>query len=1041
MFRESQKAGKKSQRYEQVTDDYGLTGITSEMRRSSHKKIVRESYKGVRVSRPEFSVNKEDIKRGIKIYTGQEALSRSRHTISSDRNGERRSKVESFSPGNNWQEQNKSYNRNSQRKSLATSREIKVKIRQGKRSVSRNNQMPRGVVTSLGGYLSNNLPKGMVESINPQENSKKKVSIGGMLRNSRGRREYGRVTESITRGKNSRMPSRSGSSLKHEVKIRSISRSRNLMNLDEYCTRIERESRYVNGSISNERESRLHQNKIETLMNNLQRIKKTPSKPMNNDYYAMGNEQSKRGIPRNRVQTRNQPRSAKLSEKELRRIRNMFPFNQVWFWDMTSKSQENNLKKHNPALLNKLKIPVQILISKVKQSDHITDSKIINLSRDRIEDTFADKKIKFGNVIESKAKCRPFDQEIKMGGYSRDEEYEEQPKSGGRRPNPENREVKGGYVRGRGQKEFEDDSFGNVDFNKRRQNHEFKNINFRDKRDYNRVSHQETPKTHGFSNRTRSQVRIRNKQRNYNNKNFVHVNRKVIMNGSGRKYDQDQRSNRQINNRLRPYQQPASTYYSQRNIPQVQRRESSSRRVYLDNLRIGDNQREDDDFDDYYEEVDPPIRRNYHNKVASKNAQSRGYGHHNQPNIISKSQPEDQVFVDTIQINKDSDEESIDDDYYEEKDGRRKIKLQNNFRNRSRKGYEQSKRNPVKQIKKESETVYVDNIQIQRDSKESEDVDDDYYEERDVNRRIKLQNNFRNRQKKNHQQVKRNLPRQVERDSNKVYVDNIQIQRDSKESEDVDDDYYEERDTWRKNQKVAGQSKQSEIKQHSYFKRNGHVNHGRQDSPPRTFVDNINIKRDSREAEDDYGDDYFEERDSWNQKKEKSKAKNVFESSFVNSNIRSKESSGVQYNQSSNLGPALSSRFQSFAPHSKQGSRVHYGNSGKVNVHYAQVESKNEMSPDPQVTSRETKGPVYYNNSGKKQRKDDQKTNYTSSTYHNSQYDQSKSKKKPNVQFNNPYSAQIFTNEQTYVKNNSIKKMNERQNTYTDYYQTNKQRF
>jgi hypothetical protein len=538
-----------------------------------------------------------------------------------------------------------------------------------------------------------------------------------------------------------------------------------------------------------------------------------------------------------------------------------------------------------------------------------------------------------------------------------------------------------------------------VDFNRRRKNHEFDNVNFRDKREYNKVSQkretnqkyarrknknvQQQPK------RIRSQVRIRNKQRNYGDKNFVHVNTKVKLNDYG--INNYPGSNRHItqNNRSRKYVQHSgpSNYYSQRNIQPVRHNKQSPKKIYLDNLRIQKDPQEDDFDDEYFEERDPPFRRNINKKVAVKNTQYNNRNNYYKPQIISKHKPTEEVYHDTIIVNKDSEEEDYDDDYFEEKDAKRRLKIQSSFRQRA--------------------------------------------------------------QNKNNRQIPqnpRNPPRRTDTESEEVYHDEIQIARSSKDrSEDYGDEYFEERDShgWKQRNKIGVHSKPSEIKQHNYFSKKGAVNHNRQDSPERAYVDKIEIRKDSRE-EEDFDDDYFEERDSWKNRNKREKEKrndNVFNSNYGNSNVNSKVSSGYRTGNNSGMrskGDIISGRFNSFAPTSKQGSRIQYTDSFGPEVHYAQVESKTEMSPDPQISSRETKGPVHYNTISN--RKDDKKTEYTSSTYHNSQYN-SKSKKKEEVQFNNPYSAQIFTNEKTYVQNNKKNKNNKRQNTFTDYYQTDRQRF
>ena len=1083
-----------------VNDDYGLggTGITNNMRRSSHKKITKNLGRGIRYQRPEFSVEKEDNRRGIKVYEGQEA--RSRQSMSSERKNF--SGHENYSP-NKWTSFKRKNMTESGGNSLKFSTEVKVKIRPGKRRESNQKssytRRTGQAVNSLGGYLERRIGGGLVKSIDVSKTIPKKVNINQMInggRESRWGGKSGRLVESITKETSRRRGSRSGSSLKHEVKVRSISRSRNLISLDEYCNRIERESRYTKGKSQKEDERSFHsQRKIETLMSNLQKIKTKPvEKPMNNDYYALGHSRKQQRQFQKGGENQSRKREYRISESRLRHIRQMFPFNQVWFWDLSSSDQQKRLMKSNSKLLKDLKIPVEILISKVKQSDHVVDSKIINLSRDKITDSFADKHIEFSGEIKAERRpmCTLIQHVMGPGDDEEDVKFTERPIKANFPKNENWEEEMKGAPMGKGKKEFEDDDFSDFNFNRRREKQGFDKVGFKDRRNYNKPKevnvgsrlppqpkgefteqvtsgrrnmnprrgergvgsrnvggrrHGERKvqrpanvlisKNNGYyaknnargldksksqnrsANQFKNQVRIRKKTRDYTDKNFVKVNRKVLDNRSTQNNQRNfQTTNWNANSR--------ADYFGQSNSQRFVNRPTNSN--YFSNQNFGSNRR---------------------------------------------IQPEkNKIYIDRINVEKDQNEsEDFDDDYFEERDPRFKKKVASSNQKFLQKLPSNNQKRNIKKRVESPEQVYVDEVVIQKDSEE-EDYGDEYFEERDARKRGNRRKNQRrppqglqNKRIQGREEQKRGS-RNNPRSSEEVYHDEIQIMRSSKDvtDEDFGDDYFEERDshTWKQKQKVF-LNKTKEGMKANYFKNGQHVNHKREDSPDRVYVDTLHIPKD--ENEEDYDDDYFEERDSDTWKKKKidfpSKAKqsqfkkrdsgpkNLFKTPYESSEVgyNSKVSSGVRQTEEmssrENSAYLLSGRFKSFAPQSLTNTA---GNSrvrgNEVETHVAYIESKNEMSPDPHVTNREMKGPnqELYGNLSAKQ------TQYTSSTYHNSQYDLSNTKRKPGMKFNNPYNAQIFTDEQSYIQNNKVRtkrqiNQTKKGNTFTDYYQTNRQRF
>ena len=125
----------------------------------------------------------------------------------------------------------------------------------------------------------------------------------------------------------------------------------------------------------------------------------------------------------------------------------------------------------------------------------------------------------------------------------------------------------------------------------------------------------------------------------------------------------------------------------------------------------------------------------------------------------------------------------------------------------------------------------------------------------------------------------------------------------------MDDDYFEERNShgWKNQPKIHlnKKSQNSEIKK-NYFKNGQRVNHNRQDSPERTFVETIEIQ--NNEEDEDFNDDYFEEREShdWKNKKDDNQNNHNNQNVFVNSGV------------------SASSKFRSFAPNSKNNSNISY---------------------------------------------------------------------------------------------------------------------
>ena len=1059
------------------------------MRRSSHKKISKNLSRGVKVTRPSFSVENEDKKRGIYVYTGEEARSRSRQTLSSDKyhNGSA-SKIESFSPNSNLRNRNSRIRTSNQ--PLSYSREIKVKVRQSRPEIGKKPiHSSRNMLSSMGEYLENRIPKKEITRQNP-----KKVNITGMInpRESQ-KRSTTRFARSIHKEVSSRMASRSGSSLKHEIKIRSISRSRNFLNLDEYCNKIERESRFNSTSMDN-RESRKHQNKIKTLVKNLKKLKEKPvEKTLNSDYYSLG-----KGRPRGR----NPPREVKkswgiqrtgISESQLRNIRKMFPFNQVWFWDLSTEKQHHRIKQNNSDLLRKLKIPVQVLISKVKQSDHITDSKIISPKHHDVQTKrgFFQKRGEVEVKGQRPPECKILN-DVPIGQDEEDQDFGEFKKNERFQVNhgyddeeiEEMEEMKGGHIGG-GKKEFSDNNFGHINFKNKKKESRFNNIGYKDQKHFQqkmKTSHQpeiiqctqaqnpgnysnnnvyqknnyrderynysrnfgqrsnrvivgaqqneKRPKNgtrtnpyqssrnirnNGSSLRERNQVKIRNKTRDYKEKNFIHVNKKVIMgkNNSRNNYYPKRANNIDTQrNKSREQGRIVRNGNKYSNFSNHRQNEQSSKRIYLDNIKINRNSKESDDFDDdYFEEK---------NKIQVENNRQ------NHANYVSRNRnPGNGRFNKTIQA---------------------------------------KKRNQIS-----PEKIYIENLNINKDS-ESEDYGDEYFEEKGIKKQESKKKYAKNYQsgskidrKQNINVGRRPVQQNLQNSSEEVYHEMVDIQRSSKDiTEDhMDDDYFEERNShgWKNQPKIHlnKKSQNSEIKK-NYFKNGQRVNHNRQDSPERTFVETIEIQ--NNEEDEDFNDDYFEEREShdWKNKKDDNQNNHNNQNVFVNSGVsasskfrsfapNSKNNSNISYNE----------RFESFAPKNKTISKDAINdrfNSFGPNMNHrnntctytVQVESRNDMPENEIQTNRETKGEEVYYKSGSKQNRSEKKTNYTSSTYNSSKNNTNNFKQEKRINFNNPYHAQIFTDQKTYTESNS-KRYNSRnmnsnsKNTYSDYYQRSQKRF
>ena len=1007
------------------------------MRRSSHKKFSKKLRGGVKVTRPSFSIEKEDKTKGIHVYTGEEA--RSRHTLSSDKYYQGSgSKIDSYSPNSNIR--NKNFGNRINNPSLSFSREIKVKVRQS-RYQEGNTSMGRsgGLLSSMGEYLEKRIPQ---SEIKPQKS--RKVNIGGMINQKRSsnQRPVTRFARSIHKEVSSKMASRSGSSLKHEIKIRSISRSRNFLNLDEYCHKIERESRYNSNSMD-QRESRQHQNKIKTLVMNLKKLKQKPvEKKLNSDYYSLGN---------NRKWMSNRPKETikssridppRLSESQLRNIRKMFPFNQVWFWDLSSDKQHLKIKQNNSNLLKKLKIPVQVLISKVKQSDHITDSRIISPRNQEIQTKrgFYSKR----EGVEVKGTLPPQCKVINDFpiGNNQDDDFEVFEKNKGYQVNhdydEEIEEMKGARLGG-GQKEFSDNNFEHINFNQKKRESHFDDVGYKDKNHGQKVNNSKYSKrsqfgqasypsnyssnniykksnyqdkrynysknyrqnpeivvgsrvnkrqqtnvnrapyqssrniqNNGSSLRIRNQVKIRNKTRDYKEKNFIHVNKKIIMGSSNSKNNYYPKRVNNIGYQRDRSREQGRIVRNNRTIESNNRfNNPSSNRIYLDNIKVNRNSQESDDFDDdYFEEKNRvKVENNRQNqaKYISQNRNNGGYNRNIQAKKRNKISPE-KIYIENLQINKDSESEDYGDDYFEEKG-------------------------------KKKRTNQIKNNTYQSGSK--------------INKRNEA--NVRGQPRKQN----------LQNSSEEVYHEVIEIQRSSKDitEEDMNDDYFEEREThdWKNQPKVHlnKKSQNSEIKK-NYFKNGQRVNHNRIDLSERTFVETIEIQNNNEE--DDLNDSYFEEKDpnDWKNKNQNNQnPKNVFEDSGVSvaSRFRSfapnnKNNSNVSYNE----------RFESFAPQNKtiaKGEINDKFNSFGPNMnrdnntctYTVHVESKNNIPEDETQKNRETKGNEEYYQSGSKYNKSENKTNYTSSTYNSSKHNINNSKQKRDVNFNNPYKAQIFTDQ------------------------------
>ena len=891
---------------------------------------------------------------------------------------------------------------------MTESREIKVKIREG--TSRQNNPAPPGrTMDSLGKFLERKVPESMVQSRTIEPDSNQKVSINRMI--NRGR-EHQTMARSTRREWSNQANSRSRSSLKHEVKIRSISRSRNLINLDEYCNKIERESRYLSGSIQNERQSRQHGNKIETLMNSLRKIQKKPvTRPMNNDYYALGraNAVSVRAPQRTR-----RSEEAQIPESQLRKIRQMFPFNQVWFWEMTPREQESKLGRFNPDLVDQLRLPVKVLISKVRQSDQISGPELFGGRRNEVERK------------KGRGRCKLFGQNRKFNVDSREDnvEYNEDPKfnafNGGARGRPRQEEPKGAPMGG-GRGHVEEEEFSGMDFNNRRQNQGFNNVGFKDRRHHDReIKRGGRPRERevgggrppGFkygpprtnvqtrqgvsrvaqSSRSRSQVRIRNKRRNYENKEFVTVNRKVVDKGTRNYQTTHTTTNRhkvhkpvhtKRANQGQGHYASHKPYYSQRHINQNTVRHQPNVK-YVDRIQVRNDDESEDFDDDYFEERD-------HKRIQKKVHVGKGVGpsgarqiSRGQPQVRGRNPPQETVYVEQIEIPKDSEEEDYGDDYFEERERFGKKKTQNRNVQRKRGGGARIKSRQAPQ-----EKVFVDKIVIQKDPDESDDYDDDYFEERDKQYRSNQGGRRVNAQargaKQNH--VPKGNKRQARDSSDVVYVENVVIQKDPDESDDYDDDYFEERDSWR------------------------------------------NKKRSNRE------------------RPKRGRNENVFTASSETSKVAQKYQPGFSginkinpHSSQAGTDSHISSRFKSFGPGNMQGKGSSLNGHWEKETHTVQIESKNEMSPDQYMTSREMKGPRDEQHTRSGLKKSEKQTHYTSSTYQNSgRKTETKAK-----DFSNPYSAQIFTDEQTYVhnrakgSNQSRYQKSDREQTFTDYYRTNR---
>lgn len=1014
-MQETTRNGKRN-RANPVNDDYGLAqpGITSNMRKSSYKKIVRESMSESRYSRPEFSVPRGDQTRGIRVYTGEEALSRSRHTISSGRRNE--SGFEQHSPSIRRDSRRRSPIRNPE--AFKSSTEIKVRVRPGRRHESQDPRSSRhrtSMMDSLGKYINQRVPGKMVTSINPSQPGR--VNINEMI--NRGRESYNRITpkklaKSISRGTS--RGAGSNSSLKHEVKYRSISRSKNLMSLDEYCHKIERRSRHMEET-SGGSEVKNNRRRMNDLLKNLKSMKKKKPEPdMRDEYYTLGGNGT-------RVERRPTPTSTrrKLSESKLNQIRKMFPFNQEWFWDLSSARQADKIRKHNPEILEQLEVPVKVLISKVRQSERVSNSWVINPKKDRVVNSFADKRVEFGERERKAPQCKVFNM---PGDFDR-----------------ENEEMKG-----RGCPPVEED-FGDVDFGGRRNQHSgFEEVGFKDRRYMEReVKCSNLPPPRNQQPRVQKGVQ----------------RRKVYATGSGYRSNYKPHSSRVI--------YPRSKYSENKNGVRIR-----NRRRNFPNDYYGPVNRKETFWNDrdskprtYYKRGDRRFSQNQY-KVSTKIEKPWicGVGENDpdapkkienysypvkvetpwiyrmgaeDPNAPKKIENFNEVYHDRIDVCKEVDPEDFYDDYYEEVNNQYPSRDPRSKRQEYKIANPRYPRPVIKRRHEPEEPVYVEDVVIQND--DSEDFDDDYFEEKDLRSR----NKGRRRQQEKTKRNKGRPARQGTETPEQVFEEKIEIRPTDQSDEEMGDDYFEERDpaTWKRGKEKVHKNREKVTR--NYFKKGQYVNHNRQDSPKRVYVDQVQIAPNSES--EDYGDEYFEERDQPREKPRRVEPKktaqghkqpqrkapgnkNVFNATYVDSGVRlnSKNSSDVQPSpNSSNL--LMSGRFQSFAPAICHGTPI----PAQVETHYAQVESKNEMGPNEIATSRETKGPVGNWESHSQAYNSAKKTSHTLTSH----TEVSSGRPKGNVHFKDPYQAQIFTNQDTYRRNQQNR---QGQNTFWDYYQTKRNR-
>jgi hypothetical protein len=348
--------------------------------------------------------------------------------------------------------------------------------------------------------------------------------------------------------------------------------------------------------------------------------------------------------------------------------------------------------------------------------------------------------------------------------------------------------------------------------------------------------------------------------------------------------------------------------------------------------------------------------------------------------------------------------------------------------------------------------------EVQMNNDDSEDFDDEYFEERDE----RAVNVKRNKKKGNAQgkQYNNNNGRVLKRDDSPdvVYHEKLNIQPEEGYEEDFDDDYYEERDskTWKNGKNKVLLNKNQEKVTKNYFKKGQYVNHNRNDTPERVYVENVHIQ--NEDSDEDYDDDYFEERDlahnknkpkhhtSKNNKREQprhhnpTQNKNLFKNSKIDSgiNYNSANSSNIR-TSGDNPNHLLSGRFQSFAPkpsdinnHNNHNTNNanNLNNANTIEVEFAHVESTNYGDPDLKRVGKETKGPKgrWESQSHSQAYDSAKKTAYTSNSRHQDGQENE-------VHFKNPYNAQIFSNQESYRRNQS-KRHEKPGNSYTDYYQT-----